>query len=143
MKKIIIVFIALTMLCSSIDAAFTPAASEKTEQTAEAQARAMAEKFTTMSRKDYEQLTGKHFNFFERIAFKIAQHKLKHALKKDGDPSTNTLLLVILAIFIPPLAVYLFEGAITKNFWINLLLTLLFFLPGMIHALILILGNKN
>lgn len=59
--------------------------------------------------------------------------------KKKGGLSTDTLLLVIIAIFIPPLAVYLAEGAITTNFWINLILTLLFWLPGFIHALIVIL----
>lgn len=52
---------------------------------------------------------------------------------------TNTLLLVIIAILLPPLAVFLYEGEINKNFWINLLLTLLFYIPGLIHALILIL----
>jgi uncharacterized membrane protein YqaE (UPF0057 family)/FtsZ-interacting cell division protein ZipA len=35
-----------------------------------------------------------------------------------------TVLLVILALFIPPLAVFLFEGA-TSRFWIDLLLALL------------------
>lgn len=65
------------------------------------------------------------------------------AAKKAGqEPSTNTLLLVILAILLPPLAVYLYEGEITTHFWISLLLTLLFYLPGIIYALILILGNK-
>lgn len=144
MKKIIVVFIALTMLCSNIDAAFTVVpASQTTEQSALATARAMTEKFVNMSRKDYEQLTGKHLNLFERWAFKIAQHKLRRELNKNNaDPSTNTVLLVILAIFIPPLAVYLHQGEINKHFWIDLLLTLLFFLPGMIYALVLILGNK-
>lgn len=52
---------------------------------------------------------------------------------------TNTLLLVIIAILLPPLAVFLYEGEINKNFWINLLLTILFYIPGLIHALILIL----
>ncbi len=52
---------------------------------------------------------------------------------------TNTLLLVIIAILLPPLAVFLYEGEINKNFWINLLLTLLLYIPGLIHALILIL----
>ena len=57
------------------------------------------------------------------------------------DASTNTLLLVILAILLPPLAVYLKEGQINSKFWISLLLTLLFFLPGVIYALFVVLGN--
>lgn len=54
---------------------------------------------------------------------------------------TNTLLLVIIALFIPPLAVYLHQGEWNGKCWLNLLLTLLFFLPGFIHALIVILGK--
>jgi uncharacterized membrane protein YqaE (UPF0057 family) len=52
---------------------------------------------------------------------------------------TNTLLLVILAILLPPLAVALHEGGINGKFWISLLLTLLFWIPGVIYALIVVL----
>lgn len=62
------------------------------------------------------------------------------AEKAAGDADTNTLLLAILAILLPPLAVYLHEGEINTKFWISLLLTLLFILPGIIYALIVVLG---
>jgi uncharacterized membrane protein YqaE (UPF0057 family) len=55
-------------------------------------------------------------------------------------PSTNTLLLVILAILLPPLAVALHEGGINGKFWLSLLLTLLFWIPGVIYALIVVLS---
>ena len=48
------------------------------------------------------------------------------------------LIRIIIAIFIPPLGVFLQEG-LGKQFWINLILTLLFFIPGVIHALYIIL----
>ena len=70
----------------------------------------------------------------EMKAFKIAK-------KAGKEPSTNTLLLVILAILLPPLAVYLHEGTINSRFWISLILTLLFWLPGVIYALIVVLGD--
>lgn len=50
----------------------------------------------------------------------------------------NKVLLVILGILLPPVSVALLKG-INKDFWINLILTLCFFLPGMIHALWLVL----
>jgi len=79
----------------------------------------------------------------ERIKEIKKEIKAYKAAKKAGmEPSTNTLLLVILAILLPPLAVYLFEGKITSHFWISLILTLLFWLPGVIYALVIILGNK-
>lgn len=48
---------------------------------------------------------------------------------------TDTLLLVIIALFIPPLAVYLLYREFGTPFWVNLILTLLFYIPGLIHAL--------
>lgn len=64
------------------------------------------------------------------------------AKKRAAEPVTNTLLLVIIAILLPPLAVYLHQGEINSKFWIDLLLTLLFYVPGLIYALVVILGDK-
>jgi uncharacterized membrane protein YqaE (UPF0057 family) len=44
------------------------------------------------------------------------------------------LITLIATIFIPPLGVALKKG-LGSDFWINLLLTLLFFIPGLIHAI--------
>jgi uncharacterized membrane protein YqaE (UPF0057 family) len=46
----------------------------------------------------------------------------------------NKLVLIILAIFLPPIAVFLKSGA-GKDLLINILLCLLFYVPGIIHAL--------
>ena len=43
------------------------------------------------------------------------------------------LLRIIIAIILPPLGVFLQEG-IGKHFWINILLTLLGYIPGIVHA---------
>ncbi|MBV7434435.1 YqaE/Pmp3 family membrane protein [Cardiobacteriaceae bacterium TAE3-ERU3] len=47
------------------------------------------------------------------------------------------LLRIIIAIFIPPLGVFLQVG-LGKDFWINLLLTLLGYIPGIVHAVYII-----
>lgn len=65
----------------------------------------------------------------------------KEAKKAGAAAETNTILLAILAILLPPLAVFLHQGEINAKFWISLLLTLLFFLPGIIYALLVIFGN--
>ncbi len=67
--------------------------------------------------------------------------KFKAEKKAGSEPSTNQVLLVILAILLPPLAVYLHEGVINGKFWLDLILTLLFFLPGVIYALIVVLSK--
>ena len=55
----------------------------------------------------------------------IKEYKLQKKAGAAGN--TNQLLLIILAILLPPLAVYIHQGEINKKFWISLLLTLLFF----------------
>lgn len=43
------------------------------------------------------------------------------------------ILRILFAIILPPLGVFLTIG-INKNFWLNVLLTILGYLPGIIHA---------
>ena len=46
----------------------------------------------------------------------------------------NKLVLILIAIFLPPVAVFLQRG-FGKDLLINILLCLLVFFPGMVHAL--------
>ncbi|MAP79918.1 MAG: YqaE/Pmp3 family membrane protein [Aequorivita sp.] len=46
-----------------------------------------------------------------------------------------SILTIILNILLPPLAVFLKHG-LGKNFIINLILTIILWLPGVIHAFI-------
>ena len=48
------------------------------------------------------------------------------------------LIRIIIAIILPPLGVFMQVG-FGKHFWLNILLTLLGWLPGVIHALWVIL----
>lgn len=45
-----------------------------------------------------------------------------------------SIIQIVLSIFIPPLAVALDKG-LSSAFWINLLLTILGIVPGIIHAI--------
>lgn len=51
----------------------------------------------------------------------------------------NKLVLIIVAILLPPLAVFLKTNKADKTLVINIILWLLFYIPGLIHALIVIL----
>lgn len=57
------------------------------------------------------------------------------------DPSTDStmgdLLRIILAIILPPLGVF-FEVGLGKHFWLNILLTILGYIPGIVHAVYII-----
>lgn len=50
------------------------------------------------------------------------------------------VLQIIMAILLPPLGVAMAFG-IGKQFWINVLLTILGYIPGIIHALIIIING--
>ena len=52
------------------------------------------------------------------------------------------ILRIILAIILPPLAAYLQVG-VSRHFWINIILTLFLGIPGIIHALWLVLTDKR
>ncbi|KAA3438827.1 YqaE/Pmp3 family membrane protein [Rufibacter hautae] len=69
----------------------------------------------------------------EKKAFK---KEVKNSLRDAKEASD--IVEILLAIFIPPLGVFLHEGEVNSRFWISLLLTLLFFLPGVIYALLVV-----
>lgn len=75
--------------------------------------------------------------FAEKMLVRKMERIAEKKQKKDSQ-RVETIVLVILAILIPPLAVYLAKGLGTE-FWISLILTLLFFLPGVIYSLIVVL----
>lgn len=49
------------------------------------------------------------------------------------DDDTADLIRILLSVLIPPLGVFLQEGLGTQ-FWVNVILTLLGYIPGLVHA---------
>ena len=54
-----------------------------------------------------------------------------------GSDTPMDIIRIILAIFLPPVAAFLTVG-LGLHFWLNILLTIFFILPGTIHALWLV-----
>lgn len=132
--RLMVVLFTLSLIAPVSSTAMTAPASAPTTEPDPAVVKAAVEEFKGLSRKD------------RKVRVKEAKKAIKQfkAEKRAGkEPSENTVLLVILAILLPPLAVYLHQGEINTKFWISLLLTLLFWLPGVIYALIVILGDSN
>jgi uncharacterized membrane protein YqaE (UPF0057 family) len=130
--RFLVLMLALTIIATPVFSATLPVAPASTEPAPTAVKAALGE-FNNLSKKEKK----------ERLKeVKKAVKQYKADKKADKEPSTNTLLLVILAILLPPLAVYLHEGTINNRFWISLILTLLFWIPGVIYALIVILGDE-
>ena len=58
--------------------------------------------------------------------------------KQDAEIDEVSLIALILAFFLPPLGVLIKDG-LKCSFFINCILTILGFIPGIIHALYVIL----
>ncbi len=54
-------------------------------------------------------------------------------MQTQTDSGGADVIRILLAIILPPLGVFLQEGLKTQ-FWINLVLTLFGYIPGIIHA---------
>lgn len=61
--------------------------------------------------------------------------EVKEAMYQTG--SRTSIIEIILAVLLPPLAVFLHDG-IGTSFWISIILTLLFIIPGVIYALLVV-----
>ncbi len=58
-------------------------------------------------------------------------------LERTPDSMLGDIVKIVLAVILPPLGVFL-EVGLGKHFWINIVLTLLGFIPGIIHAVYII-----
>ena len=101
-------------------APIVPAAEEVTMTEAEALAMAK-ERLASMTK-------------LEKKEFK---KEVREALKQDRRGGDLSIIKIILAVLLPPLAVFLHVG-IGTQFWISLILTLLFWIPGVIYALLVV-----
>ncbi len=72
------------------------------------------------------QVTGHERTFAEQAAF--AAVDIVTSTEKNV-----SILILIASILLPPLGVALKHG-ISRDFWINLILTIILFVPGVIHA---------
>ena len=140
MKKVaFLLFTACLLVSANIQASVTEPVTKATTDSGVTREVVLNDAVATDALKEFRSLS--RVDRKMRIAnAKTALKEYKAAKKAGGEPSTNTLLLVILAILLPPLAVYLHEGVINGKFWLDLLLTLLFFLPGLVYALIVVLS---
>jgi uncharacterized membrane protein YqaE (UPF0057 family) len=94
------------------------------------------QKFTEMTPKKYREMTGKRLGIKNTIAMKVAQHKVKNALAGDGADIDKTVYIILAILGWGFLAIGLLTDWEGKDWWMNLLLTCLCWIPGVIHAFI-------
>jgi uncharacterized membrane protein YqaE (UPF0057 family) len=87
--------------------------------------------------REYRELSAREKKAKKREARRLL--KTYKAEKRSGNKADNRIVfLAIIAIFLPPLAVFLKEETINARFWICLLLSLLFLLPGIVYAMLVV-----
>jgi uncharacterized membrane protein YqaE (UPF0057 family) len=96
---------------------------------------------TEAAAKEAPTLTKRELRKEKRQERRAKRMAIRSAIKdmRKADVSDDLLLIIIITILIPPLGMFLFEGDFTDRVLISLLLTLLFYLPGLIYTLIVIL----
>ena len=62
----------------------------------------------------------------------------KKEKKSNKSANVEMWLLIVLAILLPPLAVYLHQGEINGKFWLSILFWFLFIIPGVVYALLVV-----
>ena len=142
---LLLAFLPISSYAVSGSGSFSEAAKQVSNEPAIGAVQDAMQSFKALSKKEKK-------SKLKEVKQQIKLYKQRRAAGEDI--SANTLLLVILAILVPPLAVYLYEGEITTRFWISLLLTILGFilfgsfgavflgsLLGIIYSLIVILGG--
>ena len=127
--------LTMGLLCASLAAAPAEAAIERA-------AKPKATTETTNAPSSHAVATASSSFKTARLTRAEKREARKAIMKALRAGPATTLLLVILCL-LPPLnllAVFLKEGLLNKKFWIALILTLLFIVPGVIYSLLVVLN---
>jgi uncharacterized membrane protein YqaE (UPF0057 family) len=131
-RLLLVLFCASLFFTDAVAAVSAPVLPPSGTEPGAATVKSALSEFRSLSRKE------------RRVRLREARKAIKTymAERRAGkEPVTGKFLQVLFAILIPPLGVYLHDGAINKHFWIDLLLTLLFYVPGLIYALVIVLRD--
>jgi uncharacterized membrane protein YqaE (UPF0057 family) len=93
--------------------------------------------FLTLSPKSYKELTGQKMSLKEKLSLKVAQKMLKKQSRKEEGGKLPKWAYIVMSIFaLGWLAIGIRSNWKTNDWWISLLLYLLFYFPGLIYSLI-------
>lgn len=128
---------AETVIAPNLPAMETPAVAEKKNSSSNKLSKnKKAEKIQLKD--EYTGIVSKKELFKNFNSGAVAMHS---AQPLDSGAETPLVVLILLAILLPPLAVYLYEGFWSTRCTVNLILSILCWVPGIIHALIVILAD--
>ena len=101
------------------------------------------DRFLTMTPKEYKKMTGKKLGLKKTLKLKLAQRAVKKQLKKGaelrpeaGDGITKGIYILLAILGLAWIAMEVKDDWSGSDWIVNLLLTFLCWLPGLIHALV-------
>jgi uncharacterized membrane protein YqaE (UPF0057 family) len=124
----LVISITITISSPAFSSMIAPATRTATDPDPATVKAALAE-FKNLSKKE------------RKLRVNEAKKELKHLKKENKENRSSKVdktLLIVLSFLLPPLAVYLYEDDINTKFWISVGLTLLFWIPGIIYALLIV-----
>ncbi len=92
-------------------------------------------KFTEITPKQYKEITGEKLGLKKTVALKMAQHKVKKALRDKDGGITPGIYILLAIVGLGWLAMGILSDWEGSDWITNLVLTLICWLPGLIHAL--------
>ena len=116
MKKITfrivaISFAVMTLITPAMSAIVTEPVVATSTEPSEREINSAVEELKSLSRKERK-------SRFKEVKKLLKEYKADKKAGKQEDGETNTILLAILAILLPPLAIYLKERRLTWKFWL-------------------------
>ncbi len=142
----IFAFLFATIAVAEVNPATTPVSEFSQAEEVQALAPEMANltvaKFMDLTPAKYKKITGERLGVKKTIQLKMAQKALKKQLKKggfggeSGDGITKGLYVLLAILGLGWLAMGIKDDWNGSDWIINLVLTILCWLPGLIHALI-------
>ena len=94
------------------------------------------EEFLSLTPKKYREVTGERLGIKNTLKLKAAQKIIRKRLKKNEEDIPKGLYIVLAIFGLGWLGIGLLTDFEGNDWWVNLLLTILCWLPGFIHALI-------
>lgn len=86
----------------------------------------------------------KNVNFVEAKAItKNYESPNKMEFNSNSSSNIHPIVFGLLAFFLPPLAVYLFHDSITDDFWLDVILTILVIVPGIVYAFLVVFADVS
>jgi len=104
-------FAVMTLATPSMSAIVTEPVTTTSTEPSEREIKSALEDFKSLSRKERK-------SRFKEVKKLLKEYKADKKAGKQEDDETNIILLAILAILLPPLAIWLKERRLTWKFWL-------------------------